>query len=216
MKDPYNKMGQMMRTPPAVLMSLEQKMNSLTGQEGVLEDILRANDITVDQTLAGLGLTRRDRPGAVRKALIERLGHQDQRLYELLGKPDLSVMSEACKRLCETAFRVYTPPPGYFLKKDAAIGMLEKFPPHNLLEHFGYANIPELIAKEGFAPVMASLRFTQTQQWMHEFFDIAYSNLGMDDFEERPVELIILRHPHQNRHAGRDPASVHPAAALPA
>jgi len=182
----------MMRTPPAVLMALEQKMNALTGQEGVLEDILRANDITVDQTLAGLGLTRRDGPDAVRARLIERLSRLDTQLYELLGKPDLQVMSAACQDLCRTVLRVYTPPAGFFLKRDVAVRMLEKFPPHNLLQHFGYTNVPELIQKEGFGPVMASLRFTQTTQWMHEFFDIAYTDISPADFEERPVELIIL------------------------
>jgi hypothetical protein len=70
--------------------------------------------------------------------------------------------------------------------------MLNRYPPHNVIEHFGYRNVEELFDNEGFASVMASLRFTQTAQWMHEFFDAAYSNLTPDDFEERDVVLQIL------------------------
>jgi hypothetical protein len=192
MHNPADKLAHIMRTKPGVLSALEHKMNALTGQEGVLEDIVRANDITVDQTLAGLGMTRADGPLEVRAALVERLRNLDQRLYELLGKPDLGVMSKACENLCQTALKVYTPPPGLFLKRERAVELLQKFPPTNLLEHFGYATVAELVEKEGFAQVMASLRFTQTTEWMHEFFDIAYSRLVPDDFESRPVELIIL------------------------
>jgi hypothetical protein len=191
-KEPLNKLARMMRTQAATLLALERKMNALTGQEGVLADIVRQNDITVDQTLAGLGLTRADGPDVVRGALVDRLRHLDRHLYELLGQPDLQQMNKACSTLCETAIKVFTPPKGLFLKRGAAKRMLAAYPPHNLLEHFGYRSVEELFEKEEFAQVMASLRFTQTTEWMHQFFDIAYSGLTRDDFEEREVEMIIL------------------------
>ncbi|HTP57234.1 MAG TPA: hypothetical protein VMJ72_03120 [Candidatus Paceibacterota bacterium] len=191
-QDPINRLAHMMRTPPAVLLGLERKMDELTGQEGVMEDIVRANDIVVEQTMSGLGLTHLDGAETVRAALIERLGHLDVELYTMLGKPDLSVMSEACRKLCETVLRVYTPPRGMFMKRDHAASLLEKYPPHNLLEHFGYTNVRELLDREGFASVMASLRFTQTEEWMHQFFDVGYRALTPDDFEDRDVELVIL------------------------
>lgn len=192
MKDPYNKLAHLLRTQPAVLLDLEQKMNSISGQEGVFEDIIQQNDITVDQTLAGLGLTRKDNKETVRSALMERLAHLDQHLWELLGKPDFSKPAEACAKLCAVVGKVFTPPKGLFIKKELGIEMLEKYPPHNLLEHFGYATVRDLIDKEGFSSVMASLRFTQSELWMHQFFDIAYGDLSPDDFEERDVEHLVL------------------------
>jgi hypothetical protein len=192
MRDPINKLARMMRTQPGILLLLEQKMDELTGQEGVLEDILRQNEIIVDQTLSGLGLTRHDSAQEVRAALLERLGHLDKHLYEMLGKPDLSTLASSCGKLCETALQVFTPPKGLFLKREKAVQMLEKYPPHNLLEYFGYATVSELLEKEGFASVMASLRFTQETEWMHQFFEIAYSDLAPGDFEERDVELMVL------------------------
>lgn len=190
--DPYNKLARILRTKPEHLLDLARKMASLTGQEGVIEDIVRQNDIIVDRTLTGLGLSHSDGAQAVQTALVHRLVHLDQQLYNMLGRPDLRAVGPACEKLCQTVQMVYTPPKGLFIKKEKAAQMLEKYPPHNLLEHFGYADVRELLDKEGFAPVMASLRFTQTTQWMHQFFDVAYGLLSAADFEERDVEMIIL------------------------
>ncbi len=181
-----------MRTRPEVLLDLERNMNWLTGQEGVFEDIVQENDIIVNQTLAGLGLTHRDSAHTVRQALIERLGQFDAHLYDLLGRPDLAALNHACGALCETALKVFTPPPGMFIREEKAGEMLEQYPPHTLLQYFGYATIRELLDREGFASVMAALRFTQSEQWMHQFFSIAYRDLTPDDFEVRDVELVVL------------------------
>ena len=70
--------------------------------------------------------------------------------------------------------------------------MLEKFPPTNLLEHFKCTTVAELVDKQSFASVFAALRFTQTNEWMHEFFDKGYDSLTADDFEEREVQLKVL------------------------
>lgn len=189
----HERLARILRTTPEILRDLEQKMNDLTGQTGVFDDIIRQNEIIIDRTLAGLGLTKRDTPQLVRQALIERLGHLDASLFELLGKPDLANSTDpACTQLCSTVLKVYTPPRGLFLKRDQAVAMLEKYPPQDILEYFGCTSVAQLVAQEGFAPVMASLRFTQSTEWMHQFFDVAYSKLTADDFEERDVELIIL------------------------
>lgn len=192
MPDPTRKLARLLRTQSGVLAMLEQKMNALTGQEGVLTDILRQHEITVDRTLAGLGVMRRDGPETIRAALSERLEYLDGHLYELLDRPNLGKADESCVSLCSMVKKVFTPPPGLFLKNDRIMMMLEKYPPHTLLEHFGYQNVSELIEKEGLGPVLASLRFTQTTEWMHEFFDISYSHLSADDFEERDIEIKVL------------------------
>ncbi len=181
-----------MRVKPEVLLELERKMSALTGQEGVLEDIVQENDIIIDQTLAGLGLTRGDSAQTVRDALVERLKQFDLHLFELLGRPDLAALNHACGALCATALKVFTPPSGMFIKKEKAAAMLEKYPPNTLLQHFGYATVRELLDKEGFASVMAALRFTQSEQWMHQFFSVAYHALTPEDFETRDVELLVL------------------------
>lgn len=192
MRDSYNKLAHLLRTQPTVLMELERKMNSISGQEGVFEDIIRQNDITVDRTLAGLGMTRRDGPVEIRSALMERLAHLGEHLSDILDRPDMTKPAEACRKLCAVIGKVFTPPKGLFIKHEKAAQMLEQYPPHNLLEHFGYANARELLDKEGYSSVLASLRFTQSTEWMHQFFEIAYATLTPDDFEEREIEHIVL------------------------
>jgi hypothetical protein len=192
MKDPYNKLASLLRTQPAVLMDLEQKMNDITGQEGVYEDILRQIDITVDQTLAGLGVTRHDDRQIIRQALEQRLAYLDNNLWGQLGKPDLNEPTGLSLKLMTLVAKVFSPPKGFFIKHELGIQMLEKYPPHNLLKHFACGTVRKLIEQEGFASVMAALRFTQSEEWMHQYFEIAYSNLGPDDFEERDVEHLVL------------------------
>src|SRR3990167_3449616 len=167
-------------------------MSKITGQEGVMEAVANQNDVLVSKTLSELSLTRNSTAEEVYSALISRLVNLDQNLYELLEKPDLSKMSITCGKLCEVALQVFSPPKGLFIKKEKVAELLEKYRPDNLLNHFGYTSVKELLDKEGFASVVSALRFTQSKEWMHEFFDVAYSELKSEDFEERDVELKVL------------------------
>ncbi len=192
MLEPYKKLAAILRTTPETLYELDRKMSTVTGQDGVMEAVANQNDSLVSKTLVELSLTRNSSAEEVYTALIHRLVHLDQHLYELLDRPDLSKMSDNCGKLCEVAFKVFTSPKGFFIKKQKVAELLEKYPPDNMLKHFGYSSVKELIEKEGFASVVSALRFTQSKEWMHEFFDVAYADLKQEDFEEREVELKIL------------------------
>jgi len=192
MKDSYDKIARILRVPPELLLNLDQKMSVISGQDGVIEDIANQNDLLVSRTLTELGLDRVSKAKDVYNALVHRLVYLDQQLYEALDKPDLAQMSIVCGKLCEMAFKVFTPPKGLFIKKEKVAELLDKYKPDNLLNHFGYATAEELIKKEGFASVVSALRFTQSKEWMHKFFEESYRSLTPDDFEERDVELIVL------------------------
>lgn len=192
MQDSFNKISKILRVPPELLLNLDQKMSAISGQDGVVDDIYQQNEILVSRTLTEMGLSKDSRAEEVYDALIKQLMHLDEHLYDALDKPDLSQMSVVCGKLCETAFKVFSPPKGLFIKKEKVAELLDKFPPDNMLKHFGYANSKELIDKEGFSSVVSALRFTQNQEWMHKFFDTAYQGLTPDDFEERDVELKVL------------------------
>jgi hypothetical protein len=192
MDDSYKKIARILRIDPASLMELDKKMREVSGQKGVIEDLAMENKLRVDHTLAQIGMDRSSSAEEIYEALIKQLTIFDGRLFDFLGKPDLSKLSHVCGKMCETLMRVFTPPRGLFIKKERVVELLEKYPPNNLLEHFGYKSVKELVEKEGFAPVVASLRFVQETEWMHKFFDTAYQNLKADDFEEREVEMIVL------------------------
>src|SRR3989344_3868013 len=192
MLEPYKKLAALLRTTPEVLYELDEKMGKVTGQDGVMEVVANQNDVLVSKILNELSLTRNSTAEEVYTALIRRLVDLDKNLYELLDKPDLSQMSVVCGKLCETAFKLFTPPKGMFIKKEKAAELLDKYRPDNLLNFFGYKSVKELLDKEGFASVVSSLRFTQSTEWMHKFFDVAYNELKPEDFEERDVELKVL------------------------
>jgi hypothetical protein len=192
MKDAYNKIARILRVSPELLLNLDQKMSAISGQDGVIEDIANQNDILVSRTLTELGLSKESRAEDVYDALIHRLINLDQQLYEALDKPDLAKMSVACGKLCEMAFRVFTPSRGLFIKREKVAELLDKYKPDNLLNYFGYTTVQELIEKEGFASVVSALRFTQSKEWMHKFFEESYGSLVPGDFEEREVELKVL------------------------
>ena len=152
----YAKIAKILRTSPQVLLDLDAKMSAITGQEGVIVDIAKENDVLVERTLEELGLTRESSAEEVFSAFVDRLAHLDKHLHELLDKPDLTKMSVMCGKLCEAAFQVYTPPRGLFIKREKAIELLEKYKPENLCEYFGYSSAHELIDKEGFAYVVGA------------------------------------------------------------
>lgn len=192
MNESYRKIARILRISPGDILNLDQQMTSLTGQNGAIEAIAAENDVLVGKSLTELGLPRDSSAEEIYSALINKLTHIDKHLFELLDKPDLENMSAVCGKMCEVAFQVFAPPKGLFIKKDKVVELLNKHKPDNILKHFGYYSVDELVEKEDFASVVSALRFAQSQEWMHKFFDEAYSNLKPIDFEEREVELIIL------------------------
>lgn len=192
MADNYQKLARILGTPAEALSQLDAKMVAVGGKTGAVESVARQNDEAVDRVLADLGLNRQSKAEDVYNALTEKFTRIDRKLFELLGEPDLSKMANNPGKLRDIAFQIFTPPKGFFIKKEKIAELLEKDRPQSLLDHFGYANVTELIEKEGFASIVAALRFTQTEEWMHRFFDVAYAGLKPEDFEDREVELKVL------------------------
>jgi len=192
MSDSYEKLSKLLRTPPQVLIDLDSKMSALTGKTGVMDNIVKENELLVNRTLDEFGLHKNASASDVYATLMQRLMHLDQHLFELIGKPDLTKPDEADDKLTKAAFNVFTPPKGFFIKKEKVAELLEKFKPDKLLGYFGYNSVAQILAKEDFASVVSSLRFTQSTEWMHNFFDIAYNELTPNDFEEREVDIKVL------------------------
>ncbi|HEY4484335.1 MAG TPA: hypothetical protein VI978_01265 [Candidatus Paceibacterota bacterium] len=189
----HEKLASILRTKPDVLLNLEQKLSNLTGKVGVIDKIAEENQVLIGKTLAELGLN----PATIGsediyQAMIAKIEDLDRDLFDFLDKPDLAKMSDACGNLCDTALALNKPRTGFFIKKNKAVELLAKFPPHNLLEHFQCKTAEELVGKQGFSSVFSALRFAQDTDWMHEFFDKAYGQLTAEDFEEREVELKVL------------------------
>ena len=160
----YIKIAKILNIKPEALFDLENKMAVITGKKNIINKIAQENEILIKRTLQELGVPDDKKHfNKIFEILLNRFIRIDSELYEFLGEPDLSKISKAAHKLCEAAIALNNPPKGFFIKKSKAIELLEKFPPTNLIEHFGYKTAEELVEKKGLASVFSSLRFAQSE-----------------------------------------------------
>ena len=169
MSDPFNYLAKILRVDSALLSDLDKKMSLISGQKQVIEKIVEKNDLLVSQALLELGLSKENSAQKIREALQGRIINLDKNL------------PADWQGLCQTALNLVDVKTGFFIKKERAIELLKKYPPQNIE-----------VDEADFESVFSALRFTQTTDWMHNFFDKAYNDLKPDDFEERPIQLKVL------------------------
>lgn len=189
MSETHNKLAKILRTQTEVLLSLEEKMNALTGKSGVIEKILNENTSKVDERLSELGLSRANSYDDIYNALTSDLISLEKKLLQIIGSADLEVVA---KKAFELQSEDAAGGVGFFLKKEKAVEMLRQNPPQKILDHFGYSSVDELIEKEGLESVYSALRFIESSDWMNNVFINSYNSITINDFEERQVKIIVL------------------------
>lgn len=190
---PSEKMAQILKTKEEVILELESKMERVTGKRNIIEKIISENDMYTNLILRELGLHKDPTASEVHAALVRKFKKDDQKLHEILRKPD-GFTAEGSKTLLNFARELAQIPDLFVVKKDVAKEIIKKNPPPNVMSALGYSTVQELLMKEDFNQLFCSLRFIESNEWMHENFDKAYSSLKVSDFEFRPVELIVLDH----------------------
>lgn len=180
MQNPFNSLAKILRIKLEVLLELEENMALIIGKSNVIEKIVEENKTTIQKILKELRLSKESSAEEIRGILQKKIID--------LG----SNLPANWQELCEKALGLVDSKTGYFVKKEKAVELLEKYPPQNLLDFFGYKDVRELVDKESFESVFSALRFTQSPEWMHKFFDEAYNDLKPEDFEERPIQFKVL------------------------
>lgn len=188
---PSEKAAQILRAKEDVILDLEAKMEKATGKKNIIEKIISENDMYVSLILRELGIHKNPTATEVQNALIKKFKKDDQKLYEILRKPD-GFTAEGSKTLLNFARELAQIPDLFVVKKDVAREIIKKNPPPNVMAALGYSTPQELLMKEDFDQLFCSLRFIESNEWMHKNFDAAYSDLKVSDFEYRPVKLIVL------------------------
>lgn len=188
---PSEKMAKILRTKEDVILAMEEKMGRVTGKRNIVEKIIAENDMYASLILRELGVHKNPTASEVQAALIKKFKKDDQKLHEILRKPD-GFTVEGSKTLLNFANELAQIPDLFVLKKDVAREIIKRNPPPNVMSALGYSTVQELLMKEDFDQLFCSLRFIETNEWMHKNFDMAYSNLKVSDFEFRPVKLIVL------------------------
>lgn len=183
-------LSQLLAIEPEKLSAFNVHAAAATGKENVLQEV--ANDAARlrQETLSFLELSDDASATQVRAALRRMAEASDTKLSAYLetlpGKNQF-------ERAVYLAKKLATVRSGYFLKKEFIASTLASHRPNNLLEHLGYKSVNELIEKEeNLLEAFSALRFIESDEWMHKLFDIAYSNITVNDFEHRPIEVMVL------------------------
>lgn len=185
------KIGQILRTPAAVLEKADQALVAVSGKTDVLDKIVEENEKTIRTRLDDLGLGRNVYANEIYDSLISRIESDDNKLFEALGSPSFKSSGD-WQKVLDAAKRAAGLPKGLFIKEEKAEELILNEPPQNIMGLLGYDSASEMLAKENLFEVFAALRFVEGNEWLNNVFFRQYESLVASDFEERPVEAIAL------------------------
>ena len=182
-----NKIAEILGVPKEKLEELEKVMGE-KGFEPAIEKVGQENDELVQGALQALGVES----GSVEDvfdALTKKIGEGEDQLYKYIG---ISPENIDFQKVADAARSIATESNGYFLRKEFGEQILQERPPQATLDFLKYKTVDELLEKEDITEIFSALRFLETNAWMHETFDVAYTKFTPADFEERPIEIKVL------------------------
>lgn len=172
-----------------LLETLDRYMAQATGKTGVLEKVTEDNRRLIKKALIDLDPQDHWSTQRALHLLKEKIAHDEQQLLAYLQKIEGENQFEKAASLSRKIARVGK---GFFLKKKYGEEILKKSTPHNLLKFLGYATVDEMLRHHDVTEAFSALRFIESDEWMHETFEKAYSSFVADDFEERAIEIEVL------------------------
>lgn len=190
-------LSKILEVPKDRLDSLDEEMNQ-AGYGFAIDKTEKENDQLIERSLKKMDLSNGSiNFDSVYEGLNQKVKKHEQELYKQVGVTEEDFGSEdksikAFERVAESARQIVTQSSGFFLKKKYAEKILKERPPEKTMESLGYKSVDEMLSKEDVGEVISALRFTESNDWMHETFKVAYSNFKPSDFEERDVELRVL------------------------
>lgn len=185
------KISKILRVDKNIIRDLEDKGESLTGKKNVFDKIIEENESLIKNRLQLKELGKSLSAEEIYEALIEKIKEDDLQLFRALGKPSF-MLREDVDNVLDNAKKLTAPYKGMFLKKEKAIEMLKKEPPHKVISYLGYKSIDELLGREDVFEIFAAIRLFEDQKWFNDVFVKQYDFLMPDDFEEREIEIKSL------------------------
>jgi len=165
--------------------------NLQIGDLTVLEKIEKERQEKIDQSLKFLGLDNQSSPDVLLQALLSKMENDNQALSDFLNNPDLNT-SAGRQFIIRFVSQIKSPPSGFFLKESKARQLLIANPPQKIISFLGHKTIEETLAKEDLTQIFCALRFIEDPEWLNSVFFKKYNSLTPDDFETRPLKLIVL------------------------
>ncbi|PIR88886.1 MAG: hypothetical protein COU07_04060 [Candidatus Harrisonbacteria bacterium CG10_big_fil_rev_8_21_14_0_10_40_38] len=181
--------GSILGVDPENLHLLDKEMESRTGKSGILNTVTEELEANVEKALRLLNLSEKNSGNEVRSALHGKVKETEQILKKHIaleeGNTDFDKAANLARKMAHVG-------KGFFLKREKARDILVESNPENLLKYRNCKTGQELVEKEDVLEAMSALRFTESDEWMHETFEKYYSKFTKDDLEERDIDLKVL------------------------
>lgn len=171
-----------------LLEEIEKEMKAKTGKENVFKSVYEKNCEIIDSTFKIISPKERT-ASHIRSILRKMVYAHEEQLLEYLARSSGETRFEKAAQLARKIAKVGK---GYFLKKEKAEEILRKSQPGNLLDYLKVSNVDMLLRNYDITEAFAALRFVESDRWMHETFEKAYSDFTPDDFEEREIVIRVL------------------------
>jgi len=171
------------------LKRLDKTMVSRVGRKGVLDAVNEKNNAHIRETFHGLNIPTDANADAVHAALLSAIRTNEKELLIYLKTVPGGTQFEKAANLAKRIARVGK---GFFLKKEFGAEILRKNRPANLLRFLKLRTVNQLLDKHDITEIFSALRFIESDRWMHETFEKAYSNFTASDFEERAIGIKVL------------------------
>jgi hypothetical protein len=186
--DPCETLAKILNIDGAMLERLDKDMVKRACREGVLAGVCERNQEIIEEALNILNSKDRGAPH-VRSVLRNTVLSHEKELLKYLA---LSEGKDAFEKAAALAGKIAKVGNGFFLKREKAEEILKKCRPDNLLDYLELSSVDELFKKHDVAEAFAALRFVESDEWMHETFEKAYSDFTPADFEERGIIVRVL------------------------
>jgi len=174
---------------PKALESFQGVLFESTGKNEVLAKVWDQNERIIKDTLTKINSEEANSGAHVRSVLQKSIFYQEKKFLEFLNKTQ---GQNEFEKAAYWAKRIAKVNKGLFLKKDLIPQIFRQSEPKGLLAYLGYNSSKELLEKEDAVEAFSALRFVESNQWMHQTFEKVYSNLKVEDFEEREIEIKVL------------------------
>ncbi len=183
------KLGRILKVEPAFLARLEESMVKLGLRGGVLERLSFDNEKNIKNLLGKWKVPFESSAEVVRYALKALIISNEAKLLSYLQSVKGENDFEKAANLAKSIAMVQK---GFFLKRSYGEEILRKCKPEKLLAFLHYADVDEMLSHHDVTEIFSALRFIETDEWMHQTFEKAYSGFTAKDFEERAIEIKVL------------------------
>jgi hypothetical protein len=181
-------LSKILNVDESVLINLEAEMLKRTGQSGILTKVAEENEALINKTLNLLNSNERS-ANHVRMVLREAAFLHEKFFLEFLEIIEGKTRFEKAIKIARKIAKV---PQGIFLKKEKAEEFLLQNEAPNLLKYLNCRTMEEVLARYDVFEIWSALRFVESNEWMHQTFEKIYSNLSLNDFEKRDIQIKVL------------------------